>query len=209
MERRAWVLLAVATAACSGKSVSNTITGTVDTAAEAARVGGPCSPTPLESSPSFAGYDAKEVNTVSGDPACGADICVVNHFQGLTTCPYGQTADGGPPGPGEPACTTPGTGEPVRPTSGGLGYAVPPQCLDRRAADVVYCSCRCANPVGATDDGDSYCACPGGYACTQLIAGIGVKDVPLPGAYCIKNGTQYDRASACAATCDVTLGDCP
>src|SRR5437762_12513219 len=36
------------------------------------------------------------------------------------------------------------------------------QCSHRPATDAVYCSCRCANVDGRTDDGPRYCACPEG-----------------------------------------------
>lgn len=185
-------------------------TGAAQSAALATLVGTSCAPVVgAEASVRFGGFDAREINTVEQDPACGAGICLINHFQGLTTCPYGQTVDGGPPAPGVSACTIPGTGQPVRPNDPRGGQKVEPQCLDRRTADAVYCSCRCANAAGATDDGNPYCACPGGYACTQLVASIGTKDDKLSGAYCIKAGTAWNPDNACSATCDATLHNCP
>lgn len=69
----------------------------------------------------------------------------------------------------------------------------PAPCSHRPARDAVYCSCRCANVDGRTDDGFPYCACPDGFTCTQLVSSIG-QDVErgLTGAYCIPNGTAYE-----------------
>jgi hypothetical protein len=170
-------------------------------------VGGPC--TPVEEQQSA--YGAATEYGVSLDPAnprCGEnDVCLVNHFQGRVTCPYGQNAAGDGPD-GSPGCFTPGTCMPVRPNS---GQAVPAQCANRTAADAVYCSCRCANVDGGTGDG-TYCQCPGGMTCTQLVpyiapSGPSTGAPDMSGAYCIKAGTAYD-SGACVA-CDPTQSPCP
>jgi hypothetical protein len=131
----------------------------------------------------------------SDNPTCGAtDVCLLNHFDGRTSCPYG-----GPPG----TCTVPGTGAPVT-------VSVSPQCVDRRAADAVYCSCRCANIAGRTDDGASYCTCPDSFACTQLVTPIGQSSADdIAGAYCIKRGTAYDPLASCTVHCDPASHPCP
>jgi hypothetical protein len=82
---------------------------------------------------------------------------------------------------------------------------------DRTAADAVYCSCRCANVDGGTGDG-TYCQCPGGMTCTQLVpyfppSGPSTGAPDMSGAYCIKAGTAYD-GGACVA-CDPTQSPCP
>jgi hypothetical protein len=58
-----------------------------------------------------------------------------------------------------------------------------------------------------TDDGAEYCACPGGYACTQVVPGAQAGD-PTAGAYCIEDDTAYDPNGVCTF-CDPTLADCP
>jgi hypothetical protein len=83
---------------------------------------------------------------------------------------------------------------------------VQPQCLDRRADQAVYCSCRCANLDGKTDDGRVYCTCPDGFSCTQLYSSIGQGNEGLTGAYCIKSGSDYNANSVCSATCTATGG---
>jgi len=62
------------------------------------------------------------------------------------------------------------------------------QFTKRRAADTVYCSCRCAG----TDSNARYCKCPTGFQCTRLLEPITRLGSPeLAGSYCIKNGTEF------------------
>jgi hypothetical protein len=109
-----------------------------------------------------------------------------------------------------------GSGDPT------VGASVAPQCLgpdnaadgttaNRSAGNAVYCSCRCANVNNRTDDGANYCACPDGFACTQLVTPIGAQDTGLTGAYCIKKGTAYDALNSCSPTgpaCDASKQNC-
>lgn len=164
-------------------------------------VGNPCVPT-VESDPTFSAFDEKEVNLETGSPSCGTGICLINHFRGRVSCRYGQGPDGSVP-PGASPCIAPGKNTQV---TGGTDprrkAAVPPQCVDRTADKTVYCSCRCANVQARTDDGASYCACPGGFECTQLVTSIGASGNDIAGSYCVKSGTVFDKNTAC------NQGDC-
>jgi hypothetical protein len=198
---------------------------------KASGVGDPCIPE-KEFDPTFLGFDPGEVNVESKSFQCLTRLCLVNHFQGRATCPYGQnkTASGLPdppigPGGAFPStqdsfkqsigpCLIPGgtdpqkdaiTGDPVNDPAD--GQQVKPQCVDREAVDTVYCSCRCANADGKTDDGANYCTCPDGFQCNQLVAPTGLGDVGLTGAYCIKKDTVYDPSASCLGVCDPTLPD--
>ncbi|HTQ45614.1 MAG TPA: hypothetical protein VMI75_22800 [Polyangiaceae bacterium] len=188
-------------------------------------IGAACIPS-QELSTTFLGFDEREVVLDEGNDACGSGVCLVNHYRGRVTCPYGQnaTATGAglsPTGANEPckgtkpgdqnsACCTPGSDRPVL-ASQDVGSAMPtqsqvqPACPDRPSAKTVTCSCRCANAAGKTDDGAQYCSCPGGFACTQVVPELTVGD-PLAGAYCIANGTAYDSLTSCTglAGCDPT-----
>jgi hypothetical protein len=185
-------------------------------------VGDPCTPDE-EYVADFAGFSEQEVNVESKSFQCRTRLCLANHFRGRVSCPYGQDASGAsPPGlpmtdPNQMNCVVPGTNTPIDPTldqNGAMlnpppkaGKTVQPQCIDRKAALAVYCSCRCANVDGQTNDGANYCTCPDGYSCTPkngapLVSSIGAGDTGLTGYYCFKTGTDYDPNSACAETCD-------
>lgn len=68
----------------------------------------------------------------------------------------------------------------------------------RNADQAVYCSCRCAPAEGAPAEPDAkFCACPAGFACTEIRKYFGVGDPSLAGSYCIKENTAYTGASLC------------
>jgi hypothetical protein len=159
-----------------------------------------------ESDPTFSGFSETEVSVSTNDPQCKSGLCLVNHFRGRVSCPYGQDAQGSGPG-GTPGCKTPNTCAPVTPNgASGSGQTVQAQCADRTAADTVYCSCRCADADGNTSDGGVYCACPGGMTCTPLVEPIGSDP---GGSYCIKASTAFDGNALCSTSCDPTAARCP
>ncbi|MGH7285980.1 MAG: hypothetical protein ACRELY_31050 [Polyangiaceae bacterium] len=163
-----------------------------------------------------------EVNFESKSFQCQTRLCLVNHFQGRVSCQYGQ--DSSNPGKGPAGTTgingdanktgcyvpndsnTPITGDP----SLGAKNIVNPQIVGRTADKTVYCSCRCANADGKTDDGANYCDCPDGFSCTHLVDSIGVGNEGLTGSFCIKQGSAYDKSNpGNTATCDPTIAQCP
>jgi hypothetical protein len=174
---------------------------------DAAPVGATCLPL-AENDSTFSGFSTDEVDISTNDGQCGSGSCLVNHFRGRVSCPYGQDRAGIGPS-GTPGCVTPGRCVPVSAANvdPSQGKAVAAQCTDRAAADTVYCSCRCANVDGRTDGAGSYCACPDGLSCVQLVSSIGVNDA-LSGAYCIKTGTEWDGGSACATSCNPATAPC-
>lgn len=175
----------------------------------AAGVGVPCVPQ-TENDPAFRGFRDQEVSVESGSPSCPASsVCLLNHFRGRVSCPYGQSADGTAPAGAVGACKTPNgaavTGDPNDPRAKAL---VPPQCVDRAAARAVYCSCRCADGAGRTAGAD-LCACPDGFECTSLVTSIGASTSDLAGSYCVKSGTAYDASTACSqGDCDPVAKKC-
>jgi len=174
-------------------------------------VGDPCTPE-QEYDPQFNGFDEKEVNVESKSFQCQTRLCLVNHFRGRVSCPYGQNKDGSDSfSSGGGPCHVPGTQTKItgNPADTQTGSTVNAQCKDRISDNSVYCSCRCANVNGATDDGANYFSCPDGYSCTQLVSSIGIGNEGLTGAYCIKNNTKYDpNAGACASSCDPSAAKC-
>jgi hypothetical protein len=206
------------------------VTIVTGTGCNSSGVGDPCTPE-AEYDPGFLGFSSGEVNLESKSFQCQTRLCLANHFQGRATCPYGQSApSGNPPAAtafdqtqGTSGCITPiglqVTGEengvgavqtpPASPPYSGTAGEVLPNCEDRTAANAVYCSCRCANPDGQTNDGAVYCNCPTGFTCTQLVSAVSsTLDVNLQGAYCVKDNTQYDSSTSCSTLCTAKAGGC-
>jgi hypothetical protein len=161
--------------------VATTVLGLLPLACEAGGVGDPCIPED-EYFDTFNGYQKEEVTAESRSFQCETRVCLVHHFQGRVSCPYGQTED---EAKNDPQCMIPGTSQPVV-------VPVDPQITARRDIDAVYCSCRCRNIDGKTDDGARYCECPSGYDCERVYENVGLGKEQLTGYYCIKQGTKYD-----------------
>lgn len=172
-------------------------------------VGDPCTPED-EYRVTFSGFSQDEVNIENRSFQCTTRVCLVNHFRGRVSCPYGQGTDilpGGANASGAKEneyCHIPGTCDansssqqaqkacqanritvPVQPQIGGQV-----KFGGRQAADAVYCSCRCAGP----DPNAKYCSCPSGYHCpsTYLEPDVGLGNEELAGSYCVRDGTDYN-----------------
>jgi hypothetical protein len=190
-------------------------------------VGDPCTPE-QEYDPSFIGFDEKEVNVESKSFQCRTRICLVNHFRGRASCPYGQNSEGANPAAAKSpeqhasptgGCTVPGTTEgitglttPSDPNSfrdPKKKALVPAQCKDRDADTTVYCSCRCADINGDKPSDQTFCDCPDGFACRPLVTSIGQGNEGLTGSYCIKDNTEYNKDTACnQGDCDPVAKKC-
>ncbi len=187
-------------------------------------VGDPCIPDD-EYSASVGGFSKDQVTIEARSFQCATRVCLVNKFQGRVSCPYGakedaqtfsekQAAEGdgaaiawaqtaGENGELPRICMTPGaSGESI---DDYIVEEVKPQMRDRSPAEAVYCSCRCANHTGATNDGANYCECPSGFSCTKLVDYIGLGDQHLAGSYCVRDGTQN---AGTGAVCDATRDNC-
>jgi hypothetical protein len=152
-------------------------------------IGEPCTPE-QEYDPSFGGFDLAESTTESNSYQCRTRLCLVNHFRGRVSCPYGA------------ACKVPGT-------TTSIDAKVPPQCVDRPAKSAVYCSCRCADINGDRPSDQRFCSCPDGFRCEPLVTSIGRGNEGLTGSYCLKQGTTYDPNTACTGgECDPDTRKC-
>ncbi len=190
-------------------------------------VGDPCIPED-EYLTGFSGFSQSEVNVESRSFQCETRVCLVNHFQGRVSCPYGQVEN--PSGSGLSTCMgtienrnsascQPG-GElhrfscqvPSRDGSAWEDRIIPPvlpQLVDRQAADAVYCSCRCGGPEGSDDSTATYCECPSGFVCEPLVEDLGLGKGNLAGSYCVKEGTTYDPGAQEKRECNTSAGgDC-
>ncbi len=203
-------------------------------------VGDPCTPE-QEYDPGFLGFDQHEVNTETKSFQCRTRVCLVNHFRGRVSCPYGQGSDGSALSQGAGPCQIPGTSNPVTGAGGakcandtdcvnaalgkpgekcdvaaGTCYldprkqaAVQPQCIDRITDRAVYCSCRCADKDGNKPADQTFCDCPSGFSCTQLVAPTGTGNEGLTGAYCIKSGSDFNPNTSCnQGDCDPVAHKC-
>jgi len=173
---------------------------------ESGGVGDPCIPED-EYRQNFNGFASSEVNIESKSFQCETRVCIVNHFQGRVSCPYGQEATDvdslQPDDPGR--CRIPGT--PGTTTSSidnsnidEITVPVEPQLVERNAENTVYCSCRCKGP----DPNARYCECPSGYECSELVRELGLPGrAQLAGSYCVKAGTVYNpRGTLNPDTCN-------
>ena len=79
----------------AGLAVSVFAVALSGTGCQSTGVGDPCTPE-KEYDPTFAGFVEQEVSTEGESFQCQTRLCLVNHFQGRATCPYGQDADGQP-----------------------------------------------------------------------------------------------------------------
>ncbi|MRG93268.1 hypothetical protein [Polyangium spumosum] len=180
--------------------------GGLPVACQSGGVGDPCIPED-EYKTDFAGFKVTEENIESRSFQCQTRICLVNHFQGRVSCPYGQTkpttggtATGGcqtstsGPDDANKACCVPGTDTVVEAEVCG-------QCAEdsqRDAAQAVYCSCRCGVAEGADPDPNfNFCECPTGYTCEEIRPDVGLGDKQLTGKYCIKQDTKFVTEGSC------------
>ncbi len=63
----------------------------------------PCTPE-QEYLTDFLEFNINEVSTESKSFQCQTRLCLVNHFRGRVTCPYGQNMDGTPKSPATSCC---------------------------------------------------------------------------------------------------------
>ena len=167
------------------------MTALASTGCDPQGVGDPCVPED-EYHANFSNFAASEAYIESRSFQCETRLCLVNHFQGRVSCPYGQTSeDLSLPAEAGERCRLPGTDG----VGAGESIDVPvkPWLVERPADDTVYCSCRCDGP----DPNAKYCECPSGYACEELVPTLGANQQSsstrqqLAGSYCIKAGTKY------------------
>lgn len=155
---------------------------------EVGGVGDPCIPED-EYTTNFSGFSVEEVNVESRSFQCITRICLVNHFQGRVSCPYGNkdSDDNKDNNESPPDCYIPDNYGP----EDRVEVAVDPQLSKRKASDAVYCSCRCDGP----DKNARYCDCPSGFACKPLVDEFKLGRAQLVGSYCIREGSEYEKSA--------------
>lgn len=119
-------------------------------------IGDPCTPED-EYRGTFAGFKVTQENIESRSFQCESRICLVNHFQGRTSCPLGQAAKTPcTPSDGNAAGNCTGDGEECRESS---TYA--PDCTEDAACSEF--GAKVCNPEGFCEC--SADGCPEGYFC--------------------------------------------
>lgn len=175
--------------------------GGVGMACKAGGVGDPCIPND-EFSSKYGG--ATETGAAIEDRSfqCETRVCLIKHFRGRVSCPFGNTKgrnDQGVPGySGTDAddCVVPGTNQKVE-------VPVQPQCADRK--EDVYCSCRC----DGTDTKAKYCECPSGFKCEEVTKSLDETLVRPGDKYCVKKEDTFKDGGECLGlTCDQDPGHC-
>lgn len=167
------------TIACISK-VSET-----DSSSGVGRLGAVCIPSE-ENDPGFSGRSVEEVGVELGSGDCATGVCLVNHFRGRVTCPYGQ--DPTVATSAENSCFTPDSSHQLVTVKVDSQIVLP---VRRRPEDAMYCSCRCDGPDKTAD----YCRCPTGFECTPLVDDIGKGMSIVEGSYCVKVGTDVSNPS--------------
>lgn len=170
---------------------------------EPGNVGHPCVPE-QEYRSGFSGFAVTEAYMESRSFQCETRVCLVNHFQGRASCPYGQTeADLSLAAEDAARCRVPGTDG----SREGDAIEVPVAAwrVDRPADDAVYCSCRCDGP----DPNARYCECPSGFACAELVPDMNLEREQLAGSYCIKDGTRYEPGPSLDCRTNPDHAGCP
>ncbi len=164
-------------------------------------VGDPCVPED-EYNRGFSGFSETEVNVESRSFQCETRVCLVNHFRGRVSCPYGQTEADLMLPPDDPRrCRVPGASGANEVDA--IDVVVEPQLVERQANNAVYCSCRCDGP----DPNARYCECPDGFQCTELVEDLGLGSGQLAGSYCIKDNTAFNPGGS-TATCSKDSPNC-
>lgn len=176
--------------ACSGMTTSSG-----QPAPGSGELGAACVASP-ELDVNFNGFGVGAVNLDIGSNGCRSNLCLVNHFQGRASCPYGQSAE---QAASDPACFIPGSDEAVR-------VPVDPQLMERAGENTAICSCRCAGP----DEFGDYCRCAEGMVCDGLILPTGdPRRDTYVGNYCIPDGTSYDQGDPpSASVCSIVEMNC-
>jgi hypothetical protein len=203
LDRDGATFFAVFILACSARLAGETESKDAEAAAldapsmpiEGGARGRPCISSD-ERQPFFSGYEVTEVSLEPPSDGCLGDICLVNHFQGRVTCPYGQSdveAKGNGTRPESELCHIgPGSGPGSR-----VAVAVNAQLERRRPVDAVYCTCRCAGP----DPSAKYCECPAGFECIEVVPPPLLGASEYEGSYCLKSGTAYQPGSDYGLAC--------
>jgi hypothetical protein len=166
-------------------------------------VGDPCVPED-EYRQDFNGYAMTEVNVESKSFQCETRVCIVNHFQGRVSCPYGQDGEGEGDIVNRNDPTTGAANPTYREATDSARCRVPgtdgDHCVDLTSKGVVACGTQgatnideitvpvdsqriyrnaqdtvyCSCRCKGPDPSARYCECPSGFECSELVRELGL-----------------------------------
>lgn len=178
--------------------------GALALACKAGGVGDPCIPND-EFSADYPGATESGAQIEDRSFQCETRVCLVKHFRGRVTCPFGNTdgregnavSSAAYSGDDADECIVPGTSTPVT-------VPVKSQCSERKGQ--VYCSCRC----DGKDSKAKYCECPEGYSCKEVTRSLDPTLVAPGDKYCVKNEDTVSDGYTCPQNfgCDQVPGGC-
>ncbi|MBI5535056.1 MAG: hypothetical protein HY898_20180 [Deltaproteobacteria bacterium] len=172
-------------------SLAILVLGALGVACKSGGVGDPCIPN-LEYSATDPGAVETGAQIEDRSFQCETRVCLINHFRGRVTCPWGNTEGGS--AVANAACYVPGTNVKV-------SQGVRPQCRERK--DNVYCSCRCAG----ADSAAKYCECPAGYVCDEVTKSLDSTLMAKGDKYCVKEGNNASQDSSLCKSDGCDVGD--
>ena len=152
--------------------------GALPLACQSGGIGDPCIPED-EYNADFGGFKVTEENVESRSFQCSTRICLVNHFQGRVTCPFGQKAPTPCDGVGKDAKCDVTAGEKC--VEAGTNA---PDCVPRASCSTAK---DCPNG-GACNAGLCPETCSGGLACdkTRKVCGCtAINNNDVTGAKCV------------------------
>ena len=170
------------------------VLGAVALACKSGGVGDPCIPND-EFYPGYSGATETGAQIEDRSFQCETRVCLVKHFRGRVSCPYGNLEGRGRKPITNPSfnpidddegaeCKVPGTDITVTAN-------VPSQCASR--VDQVYCSCRCAG----ADKAAKYCDCPDGFKCEKATTPLDPDLMDPNDKYCIKASDTWTDGTEC------------
>lgn len=175
--------------------------GAVALACKAGGVGDPCIPND-EFSASYSGASEKGAQIEDRSFQCETRVCLVKHFRGRVSCPFGNEEGRSSPllseaysGPDAKDCMVPGTDIKVE-------VPVNSQCKARKGH--VYCSCRC----DGEDSAAKYCECPEGYECKEVTRSLDPRLIAPGDKYCVKKEDKETDGYTCDLGCHEAPGGC-
>lgn len=179
-------------------SLAILVFGALGVACQSGGVGDPCIPN-LEYSPGDPGAREEGAQIEDRSFQCETRVCLINHFRGRVSCPFGNPAGGSLYSGDDKECYVPGTT--VKVTA-----AVPPQCRERK--DNVYCSCLCGRE-GEAADPDKFCECPAGFECDFVTVPLDPTIMRPGDKYCVKADPRFNKDDDGTTCCGVDNPACP